>query len=226
MRKMAKGAAIPGGVFAVLFFLFSILSIVSMFVVSANLAIYTVLTNLINMVTVLVLGIALFRGKADAFAAIVCLLNIPLNLWIGINNIRNISNYLDLGRDKAAFASGLNSAAAWVEIAVLILMVIQCFRKNGGKDTLCAVLGPVSAVLSVVAALGMVNVTNALLFEQESLNAIAILTVTAVTSGMMALLKKLPLALGALAIGLSKDVQPAAPYGQYGYQVPQQQNWQ
>ena len=225
MRKMAKGAAITGGVFAVLFFLFNILGLVSMLIVG-NVAPVTFVITVLEMVTTLLLGIALFRCKADAFAAIVCLLNVPLNLYNGINSIISVNGMLAAERGMAALVYGLRSAAAWIEIGALILMAVQCFRKKGGKDMLCAVFAAIAAVLSVVVSLGISNIINWPFIEREGMEVVMLIVPTIIVSAVETVFGKIPLALGALAIGNSKVEEPAAPYGQYGYQVPQQQNWQ
>lgn len=225
MRKMAKGAAITGGVFAVLFFLFNILGLVSMLIMG-NVAPVTFVITVLEMVTTLLLGIALFRCKADAFAAIVCLLNVPLNLYHGINSILSVNGMLAAERGMAALVYGLRSAAAWIEIAALILMAVQCFRKKGGKDMLCAVFAAIAAVLSVVVSLGISNIINWPFIEREGMEVVMLILPTIIVSAVETVFGKIPLALGALAIGNSKVEEPATPYGQYGYQVPQQQNWQ
>lgn len=223
MRKMAKGAAITGGVFAVLFFLVNILTFSVQIIMGSMPPVILAITGL-NMVTTLLLGIALFRCKADAFAAIVCLLNVPLNLYNGINSILSFNGMLDAERGMAAFVYGLRSAAAWIEIAALILMAVQCFRKKGGKDMLCAVFAAIAAVLSVVVSLGISSITNWSFIEQEGMGAIMLVMSSVIVSAVNTLFNKIPLALGGLAIGNSKVEEPAAPYGQYGYQyqAPQQ----
>ena len=225
MRKMAKGAAITGGVFAVLFFLFNILGLVSLLIMG-NAAPVTFVITVLEMVTTLLLGIALFRCKADAFAAIVCLLNVPLNLYHGINSIISVNGMLAAERGMAALVYGLRSAAAWIEIAALILMAVQCFRKKGGKDMLCAVFAAIAAVLSVVVSLGISNIINWPFIEREGMEVVRLILPTIIVSAVETVFGKIPLALGGLAIGNSKVEEPATPYGQYVYQVPQQQNWQ
>ncbi len=222
MRKMAKGAAITGGVFAVLFFLANILIFAVQIIMGTMLPVTFVITVL-EMVTTLLLGIALFRCKADAFAAIVCLLNVPLNLYHGINSIISVNGMLDAERGLAALVYGLRSAAAWIEIGALILMAVQCFRKKGGKDMLCAVFAAIAAVLSVVVSLGISNIANWSVIDREGMAVLMLILPSVIVSAVNTLFRKIPLALGGLAIGNSKVEEPAAPYGQCGYQYQAQQ---
>ena len=217
MRKMVKGAAIVGGVFSIIAALMSVTSIISLIRFQAPAATY--ISSITGILLSILLAVILFRGKADGFAGVICLLHVPMHLSAVISNILTISVYLGMGETGRALFGGVNALAALVKTLAFVLMAVQCFRKQGGKSMVCIFAAIAAAVLAVISTVGM-NLVSVLGFGAG----IELIFSAVIPALLGAVIGALPLIMAGIAIGGSTVPEPAVDYSMYGYQYQQYQD--
>ena len=220
MRKMVKGAAIVGGVFSIIAALMSVTSIISLIRFQAPAAAY--ISSIAGILLSVLLAVILFRGKADGFAGVICLLHVPMHLSAVISNILTISVYLGMGETGRAISGGVNALAALVKTLAFVLMAVQCFRKQGGKSMACVFAAIAAAVLAVISTVGM-NLVSVLGFGAG----IELIFSAVIPALLGAVIGALPLIFAGIAIGGSTVPEPAVDYSAYQYpQYPQYPQYQ
>lgn len=191
MRKMQKGAAIVGGIFAIFSAVLSLFAVVSYIRVHAGAAAYVNLFA--GVLLAVLLGVALFRGKVDVFAGVVFGLNALWKLKALIGNL--------MGGTYLYFIGNLAVGAA------LILMTLLCFRVMGKQKLLTVLLAAGGSLITVIgtASSMMGNV------DMSSPSAITAAILTAIASSLGALMGALPVIMAALAVCGCKEPEAAEP---------------
>lgn len=191
MRKMQKGAAIVGGVFAFLSALLSLFAITGYIRTQAGAAAY--LNLFAGVLLTVLLGVALFRGKVDVFAGVVFGLNALWKLKALIGNL--------MGGTYLYFIGNLAVGAA------LVLMTLLCFRVMGKQKLLTVLLAAGGSLITVIGTvsgmMGNVDMTNP--------SAITAAIITAIMSSLGAVMGALPVIMAALAVCGCKEPEAAEP---------------
>lgn len=202
MRKMQKGAAITGGVFAVLSALLSLFTITNYIRTQAGAAAYL---NLFagTLLTVL-LGVALFRGKVDVFAGVVFGLNA---LWklialIALWKLKDL--IVNLMGGTYLYLIGIGNLAVG---AALVLMTLLCFRVMGKQKLLTVLLAAGGSLITVIGTVSgmMGNV------DMSSPGGIFAAITEAIASSLGAVMGALPVVMAALAVCGCKEPEAAEP---------------
>lgn len=191
MRKMQKGAAITGGVFAILSALLSLFAITGYIRIQAGAAAY--LNLFADTLLTVLLGVALFRGKVDVFAGVVFGLNALWKLKALIGNLVG-GTYLYLIGNLAVGAA-------------LILMTLLCFRVMGKQKLLTVLLAAGGSLITVTDTVsGMMGIV-----DMSSPGGILAAITTAIASSLGAVMGALPVVMAALAVCGCKEPEAAEP---------------
>lgn len=191
MRKMQKGAAIVGGIFAIFSAVCSLFAITSYIRVHAGAAAY--LNLFAGVLLAVLLGVALLRGKVDMFAGVIFGLNA---LW----RMKSLISNLVTG-EYLYFIGNLAIGAA------LILMTLLCFRVMGKQKLLTVLLAAGGSLITVIGTVSgmMGNV------DMSSPGGIFTAILTAIAFSLGAVVGALPLIMAALAVCGCKEPEAAEP---------------
>lgn len=202
MRKMQKGAAITGGVFAILSALLSLFPITGYIRTQAGAAAY--LNLFAGVLLAVLLGVALFRGKVDVFAGVVFGLNA---LWklIALITLWKLKDLIgNLMGGTYLYLIGIGNLAVG---AALVLMTLLCFRVMGKQKLLTVLLAAGGSLITVIGTVSgmMGNV------DMSSPSAITAAILTAIASSLGAVMGALPVVMAALAVCGCKEPEAAEP---------------
>ena len=191
MRKMQKGAAVVGGIFAIFSAVLSLFAITGYIRIQAGAAAY--LNLFAGVLLAVLLGVALFRGKVDVFAGVVFGLNALWKLKALISNLVT-GEYL-------YFIGNLAVGAA------LVLMTLLCFRVMGKQKLLTVLLAAGGSLITVIGTVsGMMGSV-----DMSSPGGILAAILTAVATSLGALVGALPVIMAALAVCGCKEPEAAEP---------------
>ena len=231
MRKFAKGPAITAAVLSIFLLLSLLINLVN-YLSIPGIKPLDYLTLALSFLATILLVIALFRGKADAFGAVACFAHVPVALMALVSSIISCAvpvRYLGLSRAATVEFIGYTAQALanLLKLAAFLMMAIQCLRKKVRKSTACILLPIVSAVFLLVSIVLTLYVTygrmGIRLDRFSSLPVTVIATVIGTLVG--SIIGVLPQIITGLAFGKLRAEDPAAvqaPLYQQ-YQLPQYQ---